>query len=76
MEELEESQEASGKIPGGQPGQLAMGPLKMHSTKLGWGGGVAFGLHIVEKDRWRTQQYAERVDHFEGGFRFGNFFEA
>eukprot|EP00978_Attheya_sp_CCMP212_P008517 scaffold19978_cov37-Attheya_sp.AAC.1 len=63
MEELEESQEArsGGEYLGGA-GQLAIGPLKRHFTKLGWGD--AFGLHIVGKDRWRTQQYAERVDHF------------
>jgi hypothetical protein len=50
------------RIPGGRPGQLAMGPLKRRFTKMGWGN--AFGLHIVGKDRWRTQQYAKRVDHF------------
>jgi hypothetical protein len=63
MEELEDqSQEASGGEYLGRPGQLAMGPQKRDFTKLGWRN--VFGLHIVVKDRWRTQQYAERVDHF------------
>jgi hypothetical protein len=34
----------------GRPGQLAMGSLKRHFSKLGWGN--ALGLHIVGKDRY------------------------
>ena len=55
----------------GVTGTVGHGATKDTLYKIGG----AFGLHIVGKDRWRTQQYTERVDHFEGGFRFGNFFE-
>jgi hypothetical protein len=59
MEELEESQEASRKIPGGRLGQLAMGPLKIHSKKLGVRSGCTLlgrigGVHNNILKEWIT----------------------